>query len=204
MYVRISTWTGATNIDAIVDYLETKAAPAVVAMAGHRGLAVLKDEAAGTVVVAAYWATAEQLEASTGAVSKLRETVRDIAGGDVSVEVYEAAVTKRFAMPPAGAIARFLRVEGDPSRLDAAIAFWVDEALPATARSAGLASAQLLVDRATGKGISITAWNTQADLDAAAPGLAALADRAREASPGGRATGVEQFTLVSTTAQLDS
>lgn len=203
MYVRITTLTGAANIAAAVDYTETKARPAVEAMAGHRGLAVLKDEATGSAVVAAYWDTAEQLEASASAVSKMRETIRDVAGGgELAVEVYEAAATRRWSMPAPGAIARFLRVECAPAEIDAAIAFWVDEALPAIAGAAGIASAQLLVDRTTGKAISITGWHTQADLDAVKAILSGLLERVVDAVPSAKATGVEQYTLVSTTAQL--
>jgi heme-degrading monooxygenase HmoA len=203
MYVRITTLTGATNVAAAVDHIETKARPAVEGMAGHRGLAVLTDEAAGTVAVAAYWDTAEQLESAAGTVSKMRETIRDVAGGgEMRVEVYEAAVTKRYAMPPAGAIARFLRVESDPAEADAAVAFWSEKALPATARAAGIVSAQLLLDRATGKGISVTGWKSQADLDAALPALTALREQVADAVPSANVVGVEQLTLVSTTAQL--
>lgn len=205
MYVRMTTLTGAGNIAAAVDYLETKARPAVETMNGHRGLAVLKDEAAGTLAVAAYWDTTEQLEASAGTVSKMRDTIREIAGGgEIRVEVYEAAVTRRWSMPPAGAVARFLRVESDPADTDAAIVFWTDVALPASAAHAGICSAELLIDRATGKGLSITGWKTQEDLDAALPALSALREQALAAVPSAQVTGVEQFTLVSTTAQLDT
>lgn len=201
MYVRLTTLTGATNVAAAVDYIETKGRPAAAAMAGHRGLAIVTGE--GTLGVASFWDTAETLEASAGTVGKMRETIRDIAGGgEVTVEVYEAAVTRRYAMPPAGAVARLLRVQSDPAEIDAAIDFWTNEALPLTEGAAGIVSAQLWVDRATGKGISATGWASQADLDAALPALTALGERVKGIIPSATVTGVDQYTLVSTTAQL--
>ena len=203
MYVRMTTLTGATDVAAAVDYIETKGRAAAEAMAGQRGLAVLTDEAAGTVVVAAFWDSAEALEASAGAVSKVRETIRDIAGGgEVTVEIYEAVVTKRFSMPTGPAVARILRIQSDPAELDAGIDFWINEALPITSRAAGLVSAQLWVDRATGKGISATGWQSRADLDAALPALAGLPEKVKAAVPSSTPISADVYTLVSTTAQL--
>jgi hypothetical protein len=201
MYVRLTKLTGARDVAAAVDYIETKGRPAAAAMNGHRGLALLTGDA--TIAIASFWDSAESLEASAGSVAKLRETIVDIAGGgEVTVEVYEVVARHRFAMPGPGAIGRVLRAEVDPAEIDAAIGFWTGTALPAIAGSAGLTSAQLFVDRAAGKAISATGWLSQDDLDAAGPVLAGALEQVVAIAPSAKVTAVEQYTLVSTTVQL--
>ena len=61
--------------------------------------------------------------------------------------------------------ARITTVHAPPDRMDEGIRIFESEVLPPTREQPGFRGAYLLVDRATGKAISITLWETEADLE---------------------------------------
>lgn len=203
MFVRITTIQGSPQkTAAAVEYVETTGRPLLESSGGNRGVAVLVDDEAGRTVVASYWDTADARLASESALASQRGQAAAAGGGDVSVENYEVAVAQRLAMPPAGAPARMLRAQGEPGpETDDLIAFYRSEALPLISGLGGLCSIQLLVDRESGRAISATAWADEAALAAAQDGLADAAARFAERF-GDRITGVENYSVVSTTLQM--
>lgn len=62
--------------------------------------------------------------------------------------------------------ARVSTVQGSPDRLEEAVRQYRDELVPAARQQRGFKGAYLLVDRGTGKGMSITLWATEDDLRA--------------------------------------
>ena len=203
MLVRVTTIRGqAGSAAAAVDYLENTARPAVENLVGQQGLATLTDDDS-TVVVAAYWDSPESLAASADTVAKVRASAAGILGGvEPSVEVFEAAYTKRYSIPPPGAIGRLIRATIPVEQIDAAIAYYIAEVVPPFVGAPGLCSVQLLVDRATGRSISVAGWDDQAAIDAAEPLAQQVIAAALAAIPGLEFTGVEQYAIVRTTAQL--
>ncbi|MGQ0572681.1 MAG: hypothetical protein ACT4RN_00575 [Pseudonocardia sp.] len=203
MFVRITTIQGSPQkTDAAVEFVETTGRPLLEASTGNRGIGVLVDDEAGRTLVASYWDTAAARLESESALAGRRGQAAAVAGGDVTVENYEVVVAQRLAMPPAGAPARLLRAQGEPGpETDELIAFYRSEALPLITGLAGLCSVQLLVDRESGRAISATAWADEAALAAAQDALAAAAAKFVERF-GDRITGVEKYTVVSTTLQM--
>jgi hypothetical protein len=53
------------------------------------------------------------------------------------------------------------RVQLDPARVDAGLAFVHDELLQRLSAGSGLCSAELLIDRVVGNGLLVTAWTDQ-------------------------------------------
>ena len=51
-------------------------------------------------------------------------------------------------------------------KLDEALSVWRDKVAPALKKEKGFKGAYLLGDRATGKGITVTLWETQSDAEA--------------------------------------
>ena len=62
--------------------------------------------------------------------------------------------------------ARVVTVQIQPGKIDEAIRIYRDSVMPAVKEQKGFKGATLLTDSSTGKGISVTLWETQADLTA--------------------------------------
>ena len=62
--------------------------------------------------------------------------------------------------------ARAVTVQIQPGKIDEAIAIYRDSVMPAAKQQKGFKGAWLLTDRNTGKGLSVTLWETEADLTA--------------------------------------
>lgn len=65
---------------------------------------------------------------------------------------------------------RLVTVKVALSNTDAVVRLWQDEAVPAARRQPGYVTGQLLIDRQTGKGISMFTWESRAQADATGEG----------------------------------
>ena len=61
---------------------------------------------------------------------------------------------------------RVTTVQIQPGKIDEAIRIYQDSVVPAVKQQAGFQSTMLITDRASGKGMAITNWATEADLQA--------------------------------------
>jgi heme-degrading monooxygenase HmoA len=64
-----------------------------------------------------------------------------------------------------------------PEKIDEAVRLWRDSVMPAAKQQKGFISGRLLIDRPTGKGVSIGLWETEADLQASGQGSAYLQEQ---------------------------
>lgn len=62
--------------------------------------------------------------------------------------------------------ARAVTVQVQPGRIEEAIGIYGNSVVPAAKEQPGFKSCSLLVDRSTGKGISLILWETEADMQA--------------------------------------
>ena len=62
--------------------------------------------------------------------------------------------------------ARVVNVQVQPGKRDEAIGLYRDSVAPAAKQQRGFKSSLLLTDPSTGKGVSITLWETEADMTA--------------------------------------
>jgi heme-degrading monooxygenase HmoA len=53
-----------------------------------------------------------------------------------------------------------------PDKIDEAVSIWRDKVAPAIKQAKGFKGAYLIGDRGTGKGLTITLWETKEDADA--------------------------------------
>lgn len=91
--------------------------------------------------------------------------------------------------------ARISTIEGDPGKLDDAIATINEKVLPTLKGVEGFRAANFLADRSTGKMVAVAFWDSAAALEGSVetvnPIRTAVAD-----SLGGKVVGVESFEVV--------
>jgi quinol monooxygenase YgiN len=61
---------------------------------------------------------------------------------------------------------RVTKVQLQPDKLDEAIRIYQESVVPAAKQQPGFRSTQLLTDRASGTGMAVTAWDTEANMQA--------------------------------------
>ena len=168
MHVRISTVTGATDIDAGVKFLREKAVPELQQQRGFRGLTASGDRASGLVSVLSIWETEDDLKASESAAGKVRDEAVGVFGGDVTVQRFEQVVSEIGDTPPAvGCPLRILPIKMDPARVDENIGFFKSEILPRLKATPGFRGVRNMINRATGEGAVGTIWADEASMKAA-------------------------------------
>jgi predicted ester cyclase/heme-degrading monooxygenase HmoA len=201
MHVRMNMLAGDPGqLGEATRYLETTVRPTVESQSGNRGLAVLANAVLGTCIVATYWDSADAMAASEQAVQVPRKEITELVRGTVTVEQYEVPVFIRRSRPGPGAGVRLVRLEADPARLDAAIEVFRAEAVPELMEVPGLCSAQLMVDRATGRCIVAL---TLADADALASSRSPGAEMRSRVAAAAHVTvrSIEEYSLAFSTVR---
>ena len=159
MHVRISTITGASDIDGGIAFLRDQVVPQLQQQKGFRGLNASGDRAAGLVTVLTSWDSEADLDASESAADKARSDAVRVIGGEVSVDRYEQLVWERGDTPPGpGARLHIRQISMDPSRIDENVEFFRQAVLPEMKATPGFLGCRNLINRATGTGRVGTVW----------------------------------------------
>ncbi len=69
----------------------------------------------------------------------------------------------------ANSYARVVRLKGDPSKTDEAARLWTQDILPLLKKQPGFTGATLVGDRKTGNGLSVSYWESEAQMKQARP-----------------------------------
>ena len=173
MYVRLTTWVDATNIDGGLDYLRSTALPIIRQQRGYRGLSASVDRATAAMAVLSLWDSESDRDASESSVEKARDEASDIIGGTMSIEKLEELVLEIVKAPGPGAALMVTPFSMDPATIDDNIAFFKSEIVPSILAAPGICAVRNLVNRSTGEGYVGTIWADRADMDAEAGGAAA-------------------------------
>jgi heme-degrading monooxygenase HmoA len=180
MYVRISTVTGAKDIDAGVAYIRDVALPHLRELAGFRGVTISADRAAGTAAVLTRWDSEADLRTSDAAAAGLRAAAVSAIGGEVAVEVLEeVAAAAGTEAPAAGCALRVREVRVSPASADDNIAFFRSEVMPQMQAAPGCRAVRYVIDRATGRGYIGVVFSDEEALRAADAGFEKGRDLAR-------------------------
>lgn len=91
--------------------------------------------------------------------------------------------------------ARMSTVEGDPSKIDDAVAVMNDKIIPALKGMKGFTALNLLADRSTGKLVAVAFWEDEAALEASAEAIGPLRNEVADVV-GGKVVSVESYDLV--------
>ena len=79
--------------------------------------------------------------------------------------------------------ARVTTIQGNPDQIDEATNLVRDTIVPALQQRTGFEGYLLLADRGTGKGITITLWDSEADREASGPGSEAYKEVMAKVAP---------------------
>ncbi|MFN8483765.1 MAG: antibiotic biosynthesis monooxygenase [Anaerolineae bacterium] len=123
------------------------------------GAVLLIDRQTGAGIGIGLWNSREDMEGTeAGNKEDLREAQRVVGTEGVVIEHYEVA-DRRGAEKGTGA-ARLNWFEGSPGQTDTAIAWWRENIAELWRSQPGGQGAWLLLDRDSGRGISMTLWES--------------------------------------------
>ncbi|WP_431955176.1 hypothetical protein [Nocardia lijiangensis] len=183
-----------SSIDAGIAHVRDETMPALEGIPGCIGLSLLVDRKSGKCIATTAWETEQAMRDSAVRVRPIRERVAETFGGNAEVEEWEIAVLHRDHRSREGACVRTIWVEGDPNRADLAIDTYKSRALPGMETLEGFCSASLMVDRASGRGVSSVTFDSADAMDRNREQAAAMREtNTRHA--GIRVTEVREFEL---------
>jgi len=127
---------------------------------GFVGLSLLVDRQSGRCIATTAWETEEAMRASAEAVRPVRDRAIEVFGGKGEVEEWEIAVMHRDHRSSEGACVRATWVKINPDQIDQGIEFYRMTILPALDELEGFCSSNLMVDRASGRGVACSAFDS--------------------------------------------
>ena len=161
MYARSTTIQAQpSSIDDGIAHVRDEVMPALQGMAGCIGVSLLVDRQSGRCIATSAWETEEAMRDSREQVTPIRDRAAEMFGGTASVEQWEIAALHRDHHSPdgAGVLATWIRVP--PDQVDQGIEYYKSSVLPQLENLDGFCSASLLVDRASGRGVSSTTFDS--------------------------------------------
>jgi heme-degrading monooxygenase HmoA len=166
MHVRITTVSGASNIDRGIDVIREDVLPRVREQHGFRGLSVSGDRSTGVVNILSQWETEADLDASESVADKARIDTLSVIGGQTSVARYEQLLWEVVTPASPGARLQIRDIKMDPQRIDDNLTFFKESVLPAMRSTAGFLAVRNLMNRATGEGRVGSVWADDASVQA--------------------------------------
>jgi heme-degrading monooxygenase HmoA len=168
MFTRIVAFTGATDIDAGMRYLQDTVAPLLREQKGFRGVTASADRSGGVLGVLSLWETEADRDASESTLVKAREEGQRVIGGEMTVEHLEELLVEIDKPPTVGCSLLLRRISMDPAKIDENLDFFRREVLPQIKANPGFCAVRNMINRQTGEGIVGTVWADKASMDAGA------------------------------------
>jgi heme-degrading monooxygenase HmoA len=182
MYARVLTFSGVSDIDAAVKFMQDTAVSIVRSQRGYQGLSLSADRSGGILGALSLWETEADRDASDSALAKTRDEARGSFGAQLTVETFEELVVEVSRPPTVGSALMVTRIAMDPTKVDENIEFFKREVAPRIKASPGFRALRNMIDRQTGEGFVGTAWDDEQAMRAAAAD--AMARRAEAVSRG--------------------
>jgi heme-degrading monooxygenase HmoA len=161
VYARTTTMEAIpSSVEAGTAYVRDTVMPLLKGLEGYVGLSLLADRSSGRCITTSAWESEDAMRASAQAVQDVRSRVAEIFGGGTpTIEEWDIAVLHREREAGEGACVRVTWANVNPDQVDAGIEVF-RAALPAMQELEGHCSASLLVNRATGRGVSSVAYES--------------------------------------------
>jgi heme-degrading monooxygenase HmoA len=155
MYARSSAMVAQTSsIDRGIAFLGDELMGELIAIDGCVGVSLLANRETGRCIATSSWENEEKMHASEGRVHPLRARLMTAFGApEMTTDEWDVVVMHRDHNAPEGAHARVSYLKGDPARSDR----WSENfksLLPALEGYSGFCSANLLVNRESGRAVS--------------------------------------------------
>ena len=180
MFSRAVIFTGATDIDAGMRYLQDTVAPLLREQTGFRGVTASADRSAGVLGVLTLWETKADLDASESTLAKAREVGQRVIGGAMTVAQFEELVVETDKPPTVGCSLLLRRISMDPAKIDENLGVFRRDVLPEIKANPGFCAVRAMTNRQTGEGIVGTVWADKASMDAAAEAAEARRQQAAQ------------------------
>jgi len=168
MFTRIVTFTGATDIDVGLRYLQDTVAPLLREQTGFRGVTASADRSGGVLAVLSLWETESDRDASESTLVKAREEGQRVIGGAMTVAQFEELLVETDKPPTVGCSLLVRPISMDPAKIDDNLGFFRRVVLPEIKANPGFCAVRAMVNRQTGAGMVGTVWADTASMDAAA------------------------------------
>jgi hypothetical protein len=166
MYTRLLTFTGATDIDAGIQYLANEVMPVLEAQKGFRAVSASADRTAGVLTILSLWETEADRSASDSALGKARDEAIRRVGGSLEIENFEQVVQSIVRPPVMGCQLNVVRVRMEPPSIDANIEWFKDQVLPQISAQPGFCALRNMVDRHTGQALTGSVFVDRESADA--------------------------------------
>jgi heme-degrading monooxygenase HmoA len=161
VYARTTTMEAIpSSVEAGTAYVRDTVMPLLKGLEGYVGLSLLADRSSGRCITTSAWESEDAMRASAPAVQDVRSRAAEIFGGGTpTIEEWDIAVLHREREAGEGACVRVTWANVNPDQVDSGIEVF-RAALPAMQELEGHCSASLLVNRATGRGVSSVAYES--------------------------------------------
>ena len=168
MYARSTILTAMpSSIDDGITYLREHTMSALMDIEGCVGLSLLVNRPSGQCIATSAWESEQAMRASEARVGSIRSEASEHFGGSVDrVEQWEIAVLHREHRAAEGACARCTWLQTPTDSVERSIDAFKTNVLPAAEQLDGFCSASLFIDRASGRAVIATAWDSRASMEA--------------------------------------
>jgi quinol monooxygenase YgiN len=161
MYARSTTIQAQpSSIDAGIAHVRDAVMPALEGIDGCVGVSLLVSRESGRCIATSSWESEAAMRASAESIRPIRERATELFGGSAQVEEWEIAAMHREHRASGGAYVRATWVKVSPDQMDQGIDFYKITILPALQELQGFCSCSLLVDRASGRGVTATTFDS--------------------------------------------
>ena len=149
-----------TKLDAGIAYVRDEVLPSTSQAEGCVGLSMLTDREHGRCIVTTSWADAEAMRAATEDVHPIR-LMQALGAQGLDIQEWEIAVLHRERPAGDGAGAQVTWARIPPNHLNELLDAYRHNLMPRRQELMGFDSLSMLVDRRTGRTVSVTAFETR-------------------------------------------
>ncbi len=149
------------SIDVGIAHIRDDVLPALRRMDGCVGLSMLVDRDSCRCIATSSWESKAAMRLAAGPVGVIRDRAVEILGGTALVEEWEILAMHREHPTHRGSCARTTWLQMDSAAIDRAIEVYKIASLPAMRELDEFCSASLLVNRASGRAVSTTTYDSR-------------------------------------------
>jgi quinol monooxygenase YgiN len=149
-----------SSIDAGIAHVRDEVMPALREVEGCVGVSLLVDRQSGRCIATSSWESEEAMRGSGERVTPIRDRAAEMFGGTANIEEWEIAALHRDHRAPDGAGVRATWVNVPAEQMDSGIEYFKSSVLPQLEELDGFCSASLLVNRASGRGVSSVTFDS--------------------------------------------
>jgi heme-degrading monooxygenase HmoA len=173
--------TPRAEIDKGLSYFRERIIPSLKTQAGFLGAAVLVDSENGEGATVTYWESAEAMAASEAMGAAGRVEAAQATGIIIKdVDRFETLLQDRVGPATAGSFVRVNDVPASTAQIDAAVAWARDTALPKVKSQTGYRALLVSANRATGRMLVASIWESAADRKASESAISGLRSQLAE------------------------